>query len=126
VPEGNHLYGIVPMSMTFHHGKLSDDISTFLAGRAIAQAVSPRLPTVAARARAQVTSCGIFGGQSGTGASFLRVLRFPPPILILPTAPYSKLSSGAGAIGQLVVDVPSGLRAHTGENLSEGEYPVFP
>jgi hypothetical protein len=32
-------------------------------------------------------SCGICGGQSGTGAGFLRVLRFPLPILIPPTAP---------------------------------------
>jgi hypothetical protein len=38
---------------------------------------------------------------------FLRVLRFPVPILIPPTTPQS--SSGAGTIGQLVADVPSGL-----------------
>jgi hypothetical protein len=49
-------------------------------GRAIAQAVSRRLPTAAARA------CGICGGQIGNGASFLGVLRFPLPILIPPTA----------------------------------------
>jgi hypothetical protein len=58
-------------------------------GRAIAQAVSHRLPTAAARVPAQVWSCGICGGQSGTGASFLLVLRFPLPILIPPTAPQS-------------------------------------
>jgi hypothetical protein len=33
-------------------------------------------------------------------AGFLRVLRFPLPILIPPTAPYHHRSSGAGTIGQ--------------------------
>jgi hypothetical protein len=75
-------------------------------GRAIAQAVSIRFPTAAARVRSQVGSCGICGGQSGTGAGFLRVLRFPLPILIPPTTP---LSSGAGTIGQILADVPSGF-----------------
>jgi hypothetical protein len=44
--------------------------------RAIAEAVSRRIPTAAARVRAQVGSCGICGGQSGTRAGFLRELRF--------------------------------------------------
>jgi hypothetical protein len=69
-------------------------------GRAISQAVSRWLPTAVARVRTQVTSCGICGGQSGTGEDFFRVLRFPMPILIPPTAPQSSLSSGAGTIGQ--------------------------
>jgi hypothetical protein len=46
-------------------------------GHAIAQAVSRRLPTAAAPVRAQVRSCGICGGQNGTGVGFLRVLLFP-------------------------------------------------
>jgi hypothetical protein len=69
-----------------------------LLGRAIAEAVSRRLPTAAARFQAQVTSCWIRGGQSGTGAGFLRVLRFPLPILISPTAPH--LSSIVGGLTQ--------------------------
>jgi hypothetical protein len=47
-------------------------------GRAVAQAVS-RFPTVAARIRVRA-ACGVCGGQSGTGAGFLRVLRFSLPI----------------------------------------------
>jgi hypothetical protein len=62
-------------------------------GRAVAEAVSRRLPTAEARVRSQVKSCGICGGQSGTGVGFLRVLRFPLPILIPATAPCSSSSS---------------------------------
>jgi hypothetical protein len=58
-------------------------------GRAIAQAVSRSLPTAAARVRSRVWSSGICGGQSGAGAGFLLVLRFPLPIFIPPIAPQS-------------------------------------
>jgi hypothetical protein len=58
-------------------------------GRAIAQAVSPWLPTVVARVRSRVSSSGICGGQSGAGAGFLRVLRFPLPIFTPPIAQQS-------------------------------------
>jgi hypothetical protein len=78
----------------------------FAVGHAIAQVVCRRLPTAAAQVRGQVRSCEICGGQSGTGACFHRVLRFPLPILIPPTAPH--ISSRAGTMGQLVADVPSG------------------
>jgi hypothetical protein len=75
----------------------------------MAQAVSCWLPTVTARVRALVWSCGICGGKSGARAGFLRVLRFPILILIPPTAPHSPyLSSGAGTVGQFVADVTSG------------------
>jgi hypothetical protein len=58
-------------------------------GRAIAQAVSRWLPTAAARVETRIWSSGIFGGQSGYGAGFLRVLRFPLPIFIPPNSPSS-------------------------------------
>jgi hypothetical protein len=65
------------------------------------QAVSNWLPTAAARVRARVWPSRICGGQSGAGAGFLRVLRFPPPIFIPPNSPSSQ-SFGS------VADVPSG------------------
>jgi hypothetical protein len=61
-------------------------------GRAIAQAVSRWLPTTVARVLAQLRSCGICGEQSGTGAGFLRVLRFPLPIFISSIGPQLPLS----------------------------------
>jgi hypothetical protein len=71
--------------------------------------VSCWLPTVAARVRAWVRSCGICGGQSDTGAVFLQVLQFPLPICIPPIAPQSSSSSGSGTIGQTVAALPNGL-----------------
>jgi hypothetical protein len=50
-------------------------------------AVRRWLPTAAARVRVRA-ACGVCGGQTGTGAGFLRVLRFPLPI----TPPISPLS----------------------------------
>jgi hypothetical protein len=55
--------------------------------RAVAQAVSRWLPTQAARVRVRA-ACGVCDGQSGIGAGFLRVLRFPLPI-IPPISPSS-------------------------------------
>jgi ribosomal protein S14 len=48
--------------------------------RAAAQAVSRWFPTAAARVRIRA-ACGVCGGQSGIGAGFLRVLRFPLAII---------------------------------------------
>jgi hypothetical protein len=58
-------------------------------GRDTAQTVGRGLPTAVPRVRSQVKAGGFLGGQSGTGACFFRVLRFPLPILIPPTAPHS-------------------------------------
>jgi hypothetical protein len=58
---------------TFPADALSSDIiKCYLKlsrGRLIAQAVSRRLPTAAARVWPQVTLCGIFGKQNGTSVS---------------------------------------------------------
>jgi hypothetical protein len=56
-------------------------------GRAVAQVVSRWLPIAAARVRVRA-ACGVCSGQSGIGAGFLRVLRFPLPI-IPPISPSS-------------------------------------
>jgi hypothetical protein len=64
-------------------------------GRAIAQVTSCWVPTAAVQFRARVRSCRICGGQYDTGAGFLRVLRFPLPI-IPPIAPYSSSSNNRG------------------------------
>jgi hypothetical protein len=61
-------------------------------GRAIAQTVSRRLSTAATRVRDRVWSYGIYGGESGTGTGFLRVLRFRLSIFIPPIAPQSPSS----------------------------------
>jgi hypothetical protein len=75
-------------------------------GRAVAQTVSRRVPTTAARIQSQVRSCGICGEQSGSGTGFLHVLQFPLPILIPPNALYS--STGVDTICEIVADVPRG------------------
>jgi hypothetical protein len=56
---------------------------------AIAQAVSRRLPTAPARVRAQSGHVGFVVHESGSAAGFLRVLRFPLPIIIPPNSPSS-------------------------------------
>jgi hypothetical protein len=56
-------------------------------GSCRSSAVRRWLPTAAARVHVRA-ACGACGGQSGTGAGFLRVLRFPLPI-IPPISPLS-------------------------------------
>jgi hypothetical protein len=68
------------------------------------------LPTAAARGRARVGSCGIWGGPSGAGAGLLRVFRFPLPIFIPPISPQSPSSIIWGWYNRPVVAaVPSRL-----------------
>jgi hypothetical protein len=86
----NSAVGTISLNILTYKSSLINVVTqNYGCGRAVAQAVSRRLPTAAARVRAQVSSCGICGGRSGTGEGFLRVLRFPLPILIPPTAPHS-------------------------------------
>jgi hypothetical protein len=56
-------------------------------GLAVTQAVRRWLPTTPVRVRV-LAACVVCGGQSGTGAGFLQVLRFPLPI-IPPISPSS-------------------------------------
>jgi hypothetical protein len=67
------------------------------------------LPTTGAQVRAWVWSCEICGGQSGAGAGFLWVLRFPLPSP--PIAPQSPSSSIMWGLYNrpVVATVPSGL-----------------
>jgi hypothetical protein len=60
--------------------------------------------------RAWIWSCGICGGQNGTGAGFLLVPRFPLPIFIPPVAPQSPSSVICSWYnGPVFAAVPSGL-----------------
>jgi hypothetical protein len=49
-------------------------VPTAKLGGALAHAVSRWFPTAAARVRALVKSCGVYGGERASGAGFLRVL----------------------------------------------------
>jgi hypothetical protein len=79
-------------------------------GRTVVQAVRRRLPTTAARVRAHARSCAICCGQSGTEVGFFsKYFGFPCQFLFHRLLHTHQLSSGAGTIGQIVADVPSGL-----------------
>jgi hypothetical protein len=79
-------------------------------GSVIAQVVSRRLPTEAARVRAQVKSLGFVVNSVTLGQVFPEYFGFSCQFSfhrLLHIHPH--LSCGAGAIGQIVTDVPSGL-----------------
>jgi hypothetical protein len=59
-----------------------------------AHAVNRRLSTVADQVRALVRSCGICGGQTGSGAGFLWVLQFPLPLIIIIIRGWYKRTKG--------------------------------
>jgi hypothetical protein len=75
------------MSLQYHINIC--DIMPKSQGHTIAQAVSRWLPTAVAQVQSRVWSSGICGGQSGSGAGFLLVLRFPLPIFSPPNSPSS-------------------------------------
>jgi hypothetical protein len=67
-------------SRTWFSSPKSFFVDQAIKGCAVAQAVNCWLPTAAARVRAPV-KCGICHGVNGTGAGFLRIRRFPLPII---------------------------------------------
>jgi hypothetical protein len=94
-----------PLNLLFSDSIWPNNMTTIVTwqpGRAIAQAVSRRLPTAPARVQTRVWSSGICGGQNGAGAGFLRVLRFPLPIFILPTSPFLHHHNHQGQVQQAI------------------------
>jgi hypothetical protein len=79
-------------------------------GRAIAQAVSHRLPTVAARVRARAGNVGFVVDKVALGQVFSKYFGFPCQFAFHRLLHnHYHLSSGAGTVGQTVAAVPSGL-----------------
>jgi hypothetical protein len=64
---------------------------------ALAEAVSRWFPTAAARVRARVWSSGTCGEESGAGAGFFRILRFPYQILLHQIHPHNHPGQGQQA-----------------------------
>jgi hypothetical protein len=94
------------------HGRIAENI---VGGRALVRRDIP----VTGWVRAQVRSCGICGGHSGTGAGFPRVLRFPQPS-IPRTAPHSSSTiSRPGYSRPVLSDVPSVLNRNTKEKTTD-------
>jgi hypothetical protein len=83
---------------------------TFVKGRAIAQAVSHRLPTAATQVPAQVRSWGFVVDKVILGQVFSQYFGFPCQFSFHRLFHIHRhLSSGTGTVGQLVADVQSGL-----------------
>jgi hypothetical protein len=90
-----------------HTGSLKRDASSCVhqlaLGHAIAQTDSCQLPTAVARLQSHVRSCEVW--TKGGGAGFLCQFSYHQ---LLHTH-HHHLPPGAGTIGQIVADVPSGL-----------------
>jgi hypothetical protein len=67
-------------------------------------------------------SCGIWSGESGTGAVILLVLRVSLPIFIAPNVP----RSGAGAIRPLLGSMPDTLGLTTRQGWRVGSKVAYP
>jgi hypothetical protein len=80
-----------------------------MCGRAIAQVVSRRLPTAAVRVRSKVNHVGFVEDKVALGQVLSEYLGFCCQFSFHPLLHTHYLSSGAGTIGQLLADVPSGL-----------------
>jgi hypothetical protein len=86
-PVTSELTGIIGVCMT------PGWLRTSSIGRAKAQVVSRRPLTAEARVLARVNSCGICGGQSGTGTGFSPVSIIPPSLSkLISSAEYANVS----------------------------------
>jgi hypothetical protein len=105
--ETEVLGGNLPRRHFVHHKIPHDVIGTVPVAkrRAITQAFSRWFPTAEACVRARVRSCGFVVDKVALGQVFLRVLWFPLPIFIKPTAPQSPSSIIWGWYNRPVVAV---------------------
>jgi hypothetical protein len=71
---------VTPEMSCSRHNSVGIAMCYELQARAVAQAISRWLPTAGALVRVRA-ACGVCGGQSGIVAGFLRLLRFPLPII---------------------------------------------
>jgi hypothetical protein len=78
-------------------------------GRAIAQAVSLRLPTTATRFEPRSGHVGFVVDKVALGHFFSEYFGFPCQFSFHRLLHTHHLSSGAGTVGQLVAAMPSGL-----------------
>jgi hypothetical protein len=115
---GNWIYWTLTLVTTNNYGSLlsySLQLLTYLLTELNA----------AARVRSWVWTSGICGGQSGAGAGFLQVLRFPLPILIPPTAPQSPSPIIWGWYNRPEVAAVQGTRSHPTYLLTHGAEPFW-